>query len=35
MAASAFEQMGVGELAQRLRAREVSAVELAQHFLSR
>ncbi|NBQ89560.1 MAG: Asp-tRNA(Asn)/Glu-tRNA(Gln) amidotransferase GatCAB subunit A, partial [Betaproteobacteria bacterium] len=27
--------MGVGELAQRLRAREVSALELAQHFLSR
>jgi len=35
MAASVLEQMGVGELAQRLRAREVSALELAQHFLSR
>ena len=35
MALHDIDELGVGALAQRLRARQVSAVELAQHFLSR
>ena len=35
MSAAELHQMGVAELAKALRAREVSAVEAAQHFLAR